>query len=219
MLVGHLGAALAAKAIEPRMKLGTLFAAALFVDVVFWLLVLAGVEHIAVPADFAVHHLYAFDFPFSHSLIGTVLLAVLFAFVWAVWGGRRARRHGAYWDGIALIAATVLSHWLLDVLVHGPDMPAVPGGLELGIGLWRYQPLAFLVEMGLVMAAFAAFAVRSSLSTGRKIVAGVTVAVAAGLTLEGVYGTPANDPAVTAVSGLMIIGLCVAAAAWADRSR
>ena len=161
MLAGHIGIGLAAKAIEPRMKLGTMLVAALFLDIVFFLLVLAGIEHIAVPRDYAASHLLNFDFPYSHSLLGSILLAVVVALAWALWGGRRARRHGAYWDGIALIAATVLTHWFLDLIVHTPDMPLYPGGEDYGIGLWRHPAAALILELVVAVAGCAAFVLRS----------------------------------------------------------
>lgn len=220
MLVGHLGAGVLAKAIEPRMKLGTLFAAALFADVVFWALVLGGIEHIGVPSDYAAHHLLSFDFPYSHSLIGIFLLSVLFALAWALWGGRRARRHGAYWDGIALILATGLSHWVLDIVVHPGDMPVLPGGPGFGFGLWLHQPAALFVELGFCVIAFAAFALRSPSNAGRKLLVGAVLAVVGGLTLEGAYGSaPAPDVIVIALSSLGVIVISVLVAAWADRSR
>ncbi len=220
MLVGHIGVGLAVKAIEPRMKLGTMLAAALFVDIVFFLLVLCGAEHIVVPPDYAVRPVLGFDFPYSHSLLGTFLLSVLAALAWALWGGRRARRHGAYWDGIALIAAAVFSHWLLDFVVHTPDMPLVPGGEGLGLGLWRHQPWALIVELALAVAGFAAFALRSPLPLGRKLVVAGMVAVAGGFTVEGAFGYAAlPEPSVIALSSLVLIGLSIAVAAWADWSR
>jgi len=220
MLVGHLGAGLLAKAIEPRMKLGTLFAAALFADVILWALVLGDIEHIRVPPDYAVHHVFSFDFPYSHSLLGIFLLSVLFALAWALWGGRRARRHGAYWDGIALILATGLSHWVLDIVVHPADMPVLPGGPGFGFGLWLHQPLALFVELGFSAIAFAAFALRSPSNAGRKLLVGAVLAVIGGLTLEGAYGSAAApESTIISLSSLGVIVASVLAAAWADRSR
>lgn len=219
MFVGHLGAGLAAKAIEPRLKLGTLFAAALFADIALWLFVLGGIEQVQVPADYASHHLLVFDFRYSHSLIGIVLLSFAFALAWAFWGGRRARRQGAYWDGIALIAATGLTHWVLDVIVHQADMPVFPGGTLLGFGLWQYQPAALIVELGLGLAAYTAFALRCPMKAGRKLVVGTLMAMAGALTLEGVYGVLLPDAGIIAISSLAVITLTIAIAAWADRSR
>ncbi len=220
MLVGHIGIGLTAKAIEPHMKLGTMLAAALFVDIVFYLLVLAGVEHIAVPRDYGVSHLLSFHFPYSHSLLGSVLLSVVAALAWAMWGGRRARRHGAYWDGIALIAIAALSHWFLDLAVHPAEMPLFPGGEGYGLGLWRHQPAALLLELALAAGGFTAFALRSSLRWGRKLTVGAMVAVVAAFSVEEAFGQVATpDPVIMALFGLIVIAFAVGVAAAADYSR
>ena len=126
MLVGHIGVGLAAKALEPRMKLGTMLAAAMLVDILFFALMLLGAEGIESGGQ-------RFHFPFSHSLLSSFLLALVAALARGLWGGLRPRRHGAYWDGIALIAATVFSHWLLDFVVHGGDLPLYPGGAAISV--------------------------------------------------------------------------------------
>jgi len=137
-----------------------------------------------------------------------------------LWGGRRARRHGAYWDGIALIAITVLSHWFLDLAVHGPDMALYPGGEGYGLGLWRHEPAALLLELALAAAGFAAFALRSQLGWGRKLAIGGMVAAVAAFAVEGAFAAaPPPDAAVMALFWLAVIALSIGIAAWADRSR
>lgn len=49
MLVGHVGAALALRRAERRVNLGVLILAALLLDVLLWLFVLAGLEQVIVP--------------------------------------------------------------------------------------------------------------------------------------------------------------------------
>lgn len=200
------------------MKLGTLVAAAFAADILFWFLVLFGLEQVRLPN--APRGLVSFDFPYSHSLISILLLAVIVSTVWAVWGGRRARRSGVYWDGIALIAATVLSHWLLDVLVHQSDMPVMPGGAMLGFGLWALQPAAIILELALAALAYAAYAARCSVRLGRKLVVGALLLLAGAFTFEGAFGAPpvaASDG--VALFSLVLIGLCITVVAWADRAR
>jgi hypothetical protein len=46
-----------------------------------------------------------------------------------------------------VLAALVLSHWLLDVISHRPDMPIWPGGgPRIGLGLWYSLPATLVVE-------------------------------------------------------------------------
>src|SRR5215469_4158244 len=174
MLVGHLGAGLAAKAVAPRVGLGTLVGAALLLDIILWLLVILHVEGATVPADFADRHALAFSFPWSHSLAGALVWAATAAFVWT-WSGGEGR-YFAF--APAVIGVTVLSHWLLDVLVHPAEMPLWPGAPAVGIGLT--QPTALFVELALAALGFAIFLLRSGLSLARRaLVGGLTLGVAA----------------------------------------
>ncbi len=219
MLVGHLGAGLAAKAIEPRLKLGTLITAAFLLDIVFWSLSLAGLESVQVPPDYPAHSVLTFSFPWSHSLLGAVVLSVGFAVAWAVMGSRRARRLGAFWDASLLIAAVVFSHWLLDWLVHQPDM-LLPGGRLAGLGLWLKQPLALIVELGIVGIGLALLWARTPLQWPRKLAMLVLAIFLSALTVVGAFATAAPPPpAVFALSSLGIILLAIAVGAWADRAR
>src|SRR4051812_40195960 len=83
MFVGHLGAGLIAKAVEPRLRLSTTFAAAMLLDLVLWIFVLTGIEAATTPADYASHHYLLFNFPYSHSLVAAVVWSVAAALAWA----------------------------------------------------------------------------------------------------------------------------------------
>jgi hypothetical protein len=193
MLVGHLGAGLAAKAVAPRVGLGTLVAAAFLLDIVLWLFVILHIEGATVPGDFAERHMLAFSFPWSHSE------GKYFAFAPAV------------------IAATVLSHWLLDFLVHGPEMPLWgPGSPSVGLGLG--QPTALIVELVIAAAGLGIFLWRSRLSLGRRAAIGGLTVVVAALTIFGAINTtPPGDILNVAGVSLLALFLIVAVAAVADR--
>ena len=93
MFIGHYGVALAAKRTAPRVSLGMLIIAAQLVDLVWPMLLLLGVERVSiVPNDNPFLRL-SFDFyPWSHSLVTTVLWAVL---VGGVYGAVRRDRAAA----------------------------------------------------------------------------------------------------------------------------
>ena len=54
-----------------------------------------------------------------------------------------------------MIGAVAFSHWLLDLLVHRPDLPLLPdnwGNLPLlGLGLWAYPVVSMAIEFGFVL--------------------------------------------------------------------
>lgn len=130
MFIGHFGVAFAGKAVAPRASLGALFLAAQFIDLLWPVLLLLGVERVRiVPGATAVMPLEFVHYPFSHSLAAALLWSVLIGMVY--------QRLTRYWRGAVVLGLAVISHWFLDALVHLPDLPLYPGSEALvGMGLW-----------------------------------------------------------------------------------
>lgn len=102
---------------------------------------LLGVERTTTEATVAtVRDVHLAHIPWSHSLATT---AVLSLGAWALLKGPLKR------PGWALpVALGVASHWVLDLVTHGPDLPLAPlvGGPRLGLGLYHAPLAAFAVE-------------------------------------------------------------------------
>jgi hypothetical protein len=140
MFLGHFGVALAAKKVAPRTSLAVLIAAGECLDLLWPVLLLADVEHVRVVKGItAVTPFDFYDYPVSHSLVTSL-----------VWGALAAGMYflfTRYARGAWIIAALVPSHWVLDWLVHRPDMPLWPGNSpKFGLGIWNSWPLTFAVE-------------------------------------------------------------------------
>jgi membrane-bound metal-dependent hydrolase YbcI (DUF457 family) len=216
MFAGHVGAALAIGRAERRVNIGVFVAAALLLDFVLWVLVLLGREAVVIPADIARTHQVHYLFPYSHSLAGgavwSALAAVLGWFVYARLGSSRVRAS-------LLIAAAVFSHWLLDALVHRPEMPLLGSTSRMvGLGLWNHMPVALAVEAMITVLGLCLFIRGGSLSAGKSaalaalnliIIAGTV----AGLTLAP---PPPSGPAMAVTSLLILIAVC-ALTAWLGR--
>jgi membrane-bound metal-dependent hydrolase YbcI (DUF457 family) len=144
MFIGHAALAMAARPLAPRASLGVAIAATYWVDLVWPVLVLAGVERVEVaPGDTAFTPLHFVHYPWTHSLAAALVWAVLFgAACWKL--GRRAA---------LVMGALVFSHWVLDALSHRPDLPLWPGsGTFVGLGLWNSVAATLIVECGLFLA-------------------------------------------------------------------
>jgi hypothetical protein len=141
MFVGHFGVGLGLKRIVPSVSLGTLFLAAQFIDLLWPSLLLVGLEHVEiVPGITRVTPLDFVNYPISHSLLAVIGWAVLFALAYLL---IRKHRLGAVICGIA-----VLSHWLLDLVTHRPDLPLYPGSASLvGFGLWNSLWATLVIEL------------------------------------------------------------------------
>jgi len=216
MFAGHVGAGLAIGSAERRVNVGLFVAAALLLDTVLWLLVLAGYESVAIPSDFARTHQAEFVFPYSHSLVaGVAWSALAGGTAWAVFARLgTARRRVAL-----LIAAAVFSHWLLDVLVHRTEMP-LAGTISplMGLGLWNSVPAALVIEGAIVMLGLIMFIPRSGLPRGRSIAIAVLSLIILALTVAGMTLTPPPPSGFAmAASSLVSIGATCALIAWLGR--
>ena len=145
MGIGHVAAGLGLKRVEPRVNAGLLIFAAFLADFLLGWFTWAGWENYEVPADYATSHFLLFTFPWSHGLLPDIVWAT--ALGWAIGTVMRSRRAGMV-TGIA-----VLSHYLLDGLVHVKGLPvAGPGSPSLGLGWWRYLPFELTLEAAMAAA-------------------------------------------------------------------
>ena len=146
MFIGHYAVAMAAKRAAPKTSLGTLILAAQFVDLLWPLFLLLGLEHVRIaPGSTAVAPLDFYDYPYSHSLLSAFAWAAAFGIVYFV--AQRSSR------GAWVAALCVLSHWLLDYVVHRPDLPLWPGSPILeGLGLWNSVFWTVTLELGMFVA-------------------------------------------------------------------
>jgi membrane-bound metal-dependent hydrolase YbcI (DUF457 family) len=153
MFLGHFGLGFGAKRIAPAVSLGALFAAAQFADLLWPTLVLLGVERVDIqPGATVVTPLDFVSYPYSHSLVTLVVWGLLFG------AGYRIVRHSRAAAAIT-IAVLVVSHWVLDVITHRPDMPLAPGAARrLGLGLWFSMPGTLVAELVLFATGVALYA-------------------------------------------------------------
>jgi len=148
MVAGHFGLAAGIKKIAPRLPLWALLLASFFLDVVFIFFAAGGVEKI-IPVDPANPNAYGgslIQAYYTHSLVGALIISAISG----LFAGWRWGRQGGY-----VIAGVVFSHWLLDLLVHRPDLPIFPGNIGnlplLGFGLWQYPAISAIMELILVI--------------------------------------------------------------------
>jgi hypothetical protein len=140
VFLGHYAAGFAAKKLTPYTSLGTLLLSAQFLDLLWPTLLTLGIEQVRVdPGNTAVTPLDFVSYPWSHSLLMAIAWGLAVAAVYVFF-----RR---YLPGAIAAFALVISHWVLDVIVHRPDLPLLPwGGPVVGLGLWNSLPGTVAVE-------------------------------------------------------------------------
>jgi membrane-bound metal-dependent hydrolase YbcI (DUF457 family) len=210
MFIGHLAVGLAGKRAAPSVSLATWLTAVQLVDMVWPIFLLAGLEHVRIapgitpftPLDF-------YDYPLTHSLIGSLFWAAIFAGGW--YAARRDARIAL------LLAAGVLSHWLLDVVSHRPDMPVLLDGPYLGLGLWYSIAATLAVEIAMFAAAVVSY-VRGGFPGARRVSFWLMIGVVCVAYFGAAFGPPPPDVRTLAITGLAG-WLFVPWAWWADRAR
>lgn len=161
MFIGHFGAALAAKKLDDKPSLGTMFLASQLPDLLWPLLMLSGIESVKIePGNSAFTPLNFIYYPFSHSLLFVLIWALLLGAVYYLF--RKNLR------GSLVLGTLVLSHWVLDLISHVPDLPLYPGSsIKVGLGLWNFTSLTVLVE-GLIFIAGAFLYILSTRASNKK---------------------------------------------------
>lgn len=134
MFIGHFAVGFAAKRVARRASLGTYVAAALFLDILWPVFLLLGIEHVRIaPGNTAFTPFDFVSYPWSHSLLMAALWALVFG------GGHYVIRRDK--TTAKMLAAVVFSHWILDWVTH-----------RTGLGLWNSIPATVAVEVAIFLA-------------------------------------------------------------------
>lgn len=146
MFAGHFGVAAAVKSKAPEVPLWALLVSTQLLDIAFFPFYLAGIESMEPIGDGGYAN-FMFNAFYSHSFVGALILSV-FAGLLAkfFWGNK---------SGL-IISAVTFSHWILDLLVHRPDLPILLGNAGdlpmLGFGLWNSFFASIFIELLLISA-------------------------------------------------------------------
>ncbi len=153
MFVGHYGVSFAASRAERRLPLWLTFLAVQWVDILWGVFVLLGIEKVRiVPGITASSPLDLYYMPYTHGLLTSLGWAVLAALAY----GLLARPAGQ-WRSAAILGACVFSHWILDLIVHRPDLPLWGDSAKVGLGLWNHPVPAFLLEAAVLVVGVALY--------------------------------------------------------------
>lgn len=215
MFVGHYGPSFAIKSLQPAIPIWLLFIAVQLVDVVWALLVLLGIEKVRItPGITASNPFDLYYMPYTHSLVAAIVWSVAAA-VAVRFLARLATRRAGIWIGIA-----VFSHWVLDFLVHRPDLPLYDDTMKVGLGLWNHPILALSLEAGLLFGGMILY-----LRMTKPINAvGRLGPPAFGILMVAIqcyifFGPPPVSPSAAALTALISYVVFAAVAQWLGRQR
>ena len=208
MFVGHYSASFAGKAADKRIPLWLLFIAVQFVDVMWAIFVLLGIERVRiVPGFTASNPLDLYYMPYTHSLVGAMAWAIAAALICQLSPRLRGRRTGL------IVALAVFSHWILDLIVHRPDLALYDNTMKMGFGLWNYRGLAFAIEIAVLIGGAAFYLPKAAHKWRIGSFVGFLVAIQ-------VFGTFFSPPPAAdrgeALTALAFYGVLALIAWWAE---
>ena len=214
MFVGHYSVSFAASRSGVFLPLWVWFLAVQWLDLVFMTLVLAGVEKVRVTEGFTESNdLDLYFMPFSHGLVGSLVMSVIFAaIVAAVFPAARKPL------GFALVALASFSHWLLDLLMHTPDLPIYDDdSTKVGLGLWDHAAIALPLELlVLVLGAWIYTRTARFSDRGKALVWGF-VGLLGVFQLYAHFGPTSESPTEFAITALVGYIVLAAIAGWVER--
>jgi hypothetical protein len=213
MFVGHYSVSLAARRSSVDLPLWVWFIAVQWLDFGFMAFVLLGIEKVRIVPGFTeANPLDLYYMPYSHGLLGATVMSAVFAALVAI--AFPAARSAV---GLGLLWLASFSHWLLDLIMHTPDLPIVGGPAKVGLGLWNHLAISLPLEI-LLLALAAWFFARSA---DRPVRVRVWILVGAMIVLQvySNFGPTPTSPAQFALTALTLYGLLTAGAYWVERAR
>jgi len=169
MFIGHYSVAFAVRTERNQIPLWVLFVAVQLLDLLWAPFVFLGLEKVRIVLGITATNPLDLYMAYTHSLIGALVWPALAAFVYKLVRGTRASRSAAL-----IIALAVFSHWILDLIVHRPDLAIYDDTLKVGFGLLNYKGAEFAMEIALLVVGIAVYLKRNVIkSAGRKIGIGV----------------------------------------------
>jgi membrane-bound metal-dependent hydrolase YbcI (DUF457 family) len=218
MFVGHYGVSFACKGVEQRLPLWLLFLAVQLVDILWSILILLGIEKVRiVPGITATNPFDLYYMPYTHSLVAAVVWSALVFLGYRMFLSQRSASR----DRPALfLALAVFSHWILDLLVHRPDLPLYGNTHKVGLGLWNYPMPAFALEAAILFGGMWVY-MRSTKSGSFFGEYGMPIFGIVLLLVHWIlfFGPPAPSPDATAILLLVLYLGFAAIAAWLERKR
>ena len=189
MGIGHAAVALGVSRAAPRINVGLLIFAAFLADFLLGSFAAFGLESAHIPVDYAARHYLTFTFPYSHGLAALVLWSIIFGalFCWV----KAKDRSRAFW----ILAALVLSHFVLDALVHVPELPLIgESSPKLGLALWNHMPLELTLESVMALVGLVIYWTLSSTTAVRRWGMAIFVALLTALTWTQLWSaTPPSN--------------------------
>ena len=213
MFVGHYGVSFVLGRLNRQIPLWVLFIAVQMLDVLWAPLVLLGIERVRiVPGITASNPLDLYYMPYTHSLVAAIVWSAVGYGLYRLWRpAPRATKPAATAAPAALVGLAVFSHWVLDFIVHRPDLPLYDDTAKVGLGLWNLPAVALGLEATLLFGGMWLFVRGRAAPVTGLAMFGVVMLVLQAIVF---FGPPPPSGAAAALSGLFAYAVFAAFVAW-----
>lgn len=212
MFIGHYGVSFAAKKLDKSIPLWVLFIAVQLLDVFWSPFILLGIEKVRiVPGITASNPLDLYYMPYTHSLLAAVLWSAGAFILYKLLTKPSSACKAAIVVGLA-----VFSHWVLDFVVHRPDLPLYDDTAKVGLGLWNFPIIAFVLEAALLFGGMWLFFGFSQAPRLPMILFG---SVMTAIQAYVFFGPPPVSDKAAAITALAAYAVFAAVAARLERAR
>jgi hypothetical protein len=151
--------------------------------------------------------------PFSHGLIGALAISVLFAGAVTLFYGTGRLRI------FFVLAAAVFSHWLLDLVVHVPDLPLWGNTMKVGFGLWRWVWISIPLEIVTLVVGAIIYTRMVPAKRGGNVWLWAFVALMSAAEAYNLVAPPPTDTHAMAIMALVAYGVLAMLAGLVDLTR
>ena len=175
-----------------------------------------GVERVRiVPGFTASNALDLYDMPYTHSLLAALGWSILAYAAYRLIPSFRGSHQAAL-----LVGAAVFSHWVLDLLVHRPDLALYDSVYKMGFGLWDYPLVTLALEAALFFGGLFLYlrATAPVSGLGRYGIMGFGLA-AFGLQITALFGPPPPSDTAAALMGLSLYFVFAGIIYWLEKKR
>jgi hypothetical protein len=206
---------LAAKAAKNSIPLWILFIAVQLLDVFWSIFVLLGIEKVRIaPGITATNPLDLYYMPYTHSLVGAMVWSIAVGIAYYVF------RKVNGWSAAAFVGAAVFSHWVLDWLVHRPDLPLYDNSFKVGLGLWNYPVFAFVLEIAVLFSGMYLY-MKTTKAVARGGRFGIVIFGVVMLAFQAFvfFGPPPTSDKAAAVTSLLFYFAFAGIAYWLEGKR
>ncbi|MBS1486094.1 MAG: hypothetical protein JST43_00790 [Bacteroidetes bacterium] len=208
MFIGHYALGFASAKIKKSPSLATMLMAVVFLDLLWPVFVLCGIETFRIDiGNTKITPLNFESYPYSHSLLMALVWGLVFGLIYFL---ITKNKSGAF-----LLVGLVFSHWILDFITHRPDLPIFPwDDFKVGLGLWNYPVAESIIEIGMFIAGV--FLYFNSAKHKRRIVVWALVITFLVVHLANLLGPP--PPSKNAVTwSANLVWLFILWAWWAEK--